>query len=128
MQSGRYAFDGKRKPNAEMLRDELSMQCYCKWRDIVNMVIGDTVCTQWVKFNSGNCHRRRLKGERPPSSEMGSVKSLSSIGLRVGRRWILAYCTIGPTMSESAIAGNLSGSFGSFKMGSVDDDCVSPRA
>ncbi|KAI7515021.1 hypothetical protein KC347_g120 [Hortaea werneckii] len=66
-------------------------------------------------------------GPRPPNKELGSVNNLSIAGFEDGRLWILAYCTIGPTISPSAMAGNLLGCCGSFKEGNFETRWVSAK-
>jgi len=57
-------------------------------------------------IEAAKAHRRTLNADRP-SSDAGSVNNRKKFGRRDGWRWILAYWTIGPTISESSILGNL---------------------
>lgn len=47
------------------------------------------------------------------------------LGRRDGWRWILAYWTIGPTISESSILGNLADCWASFNDGILGKGAVS---
>jgi hypothetical protein len=71
-------------------------------------------------------HRRMLNAERP-SRDAGSVNIRKKLGRRDGLPWILAYWTIGPTISESSILGNLDGCWGSFNDGILGKGAVSAK-
>ena len=67
-------------------------------------------------------------GERPPSNEAGSVKSLRNEAFfDDGLCGILAYRTIGPTISASSMAGNFADCRGSLNDGNLESGSVSAK-